>query len=539
MLGARLLAGTGPPLTAAAPAAPPGPPAGRWLRWPDSGRASPPPPAQGGAAIPDIRYVCLSDLHFGAENSVLTSIRPGSVEVDPHGAMPTMDALVECLAELVGRNEGARKPTLVLCGDVLELALATDNVAAMVFERFIDRVFPPNGRLFDDTILFVAGNHDHHLWESARERQYADYVASRPLDQDLEIPWHTTHMFLGDGDRPVDALLLTTLVRRRPHLQDVRVRAVYPNLGLTSPDGSRHVAIHHGHFVEGMYRLMSSLKTMLFPERKAPQTPWDWEAENFAWIDFFWSTLGRSGEVGTDVGIIYASLQSDAALQRLSHNLAKGISSKLSGPAAWRWGEDKVISFALGKAVGRVGRLERNQPTIALSDRARAGLLTYLEGPLRNQLLAEKDSVPTRVTFVFGHTHKPFETQLRPGGYPGTVDVYNTGGWVVDSRSVAPLHGGAAILLDENLDVASLRLYNQAADPSSYRVGLAVADPAADNPFLARLTSLVRPDEPPWSMFSAAAATVVDQRHRDLDVLLQATATDPAAGGPDEVPAAG
>jgi hypothetical protein len=456
--------------------------------------------------------------------------------VDPQATAPPMDALVDCLAELIGRNEGGRKPTLVLCGDVLELALANDNVAAMVFERFIERVFPPDGRLFDDTVFFVAGNHDHHLWESARERQYADYVAARPLDQELEIPWHTTRMFTEADDRPVDALLLTTLVRRRAHLRDVSVRAVYPNLGLTSDDGSRHVVIHHGHFVEAIYRLMSTLKTMVFPEREEPQTPWDWEAENFAWIDFFWSTLGRSGEVGTDVGLIYASLQSEAAMQRLSRNLSRGIASRLRGPAAWRWAEDKVLAFGLGRATGRIGRLERLQPATALSERARSGLLAYLEGPLRNQLLAEKGSVPSRVTFVFGHTHKPFESVLSPAGYPGTVDVLNTGGWVVDSQTVAPLHGASAVLIDENLDTVSLRLYNQSADPGSYRVKVAVADPSADNPLYARLAPLVTPDEGPWKAFSAAAASAVDQRHRDLAVLLQATATDPAAGGTDAVP---
>jgi hypothetical protein len=481
--------------------------------------------------------VCLSDLHFGAESSVLTELLPGSVGVDVHATSPTMDALVDCLADLVGRNEDRRKPTLVLCGDLLELALANDNVAAMVFERFVERVFPPDGRLFDDTVYFVPGNHDHHLWESARERQYADYVATRPLGQDLEIPWHTTHMFRADDDRPVDALLLTTLIRRQSHLKDVHVRAVYPNLGLSTDDGSRHVVIHHGHFVEAMYRLMSTMKTMVFPGRAEPDTPWGWEAENFAWIDFFWSTLGRSGEVGTDVGLIYASLQSEKAMQRLAGNLARGVSSRLHGPAPWRWVEEKMIGLALSRLADRVGRLERNQPSTALSDRARAGLLTYLEGPLRNQLIAEKGAVPERVTFVFGHTHKPFETTLRPTGYPGKVDVFNTGGWVVDSTKVAPLQGGSAVLFDEDLNAAALRLYNQSADPSSYRVKLSVPDATVDNPLLHRLASLVNPDEGPWKAFSTAAAEVVGQRHQDLAVLLQNGGVDPAAGGAATVPA--
>jgi UDP-2,3-diacylglucosamine pyrophosphatase LpxH len=118
--------------------------------------------------VPDVRYVCLSDLHFGAENSILTQLAPNSLEPDVHRPSSAMVGLVECLRELIGRNEGPEKPTLVLCGDVLELALSTDNVAAMVFERFVELTLARDSRLFGDTIYFVPGNHDHHLWEIGR-----------------------------------------------------------------------------------------------------------------------------------------------------------------------------------------------------------------------------------------------------------------------------------------------------------------------------------------------------------------------------------
>ena len=37
---------------------------------------------------------------------------------------------------------------------------------------------------------------------------------------------------------------------------------------------------------------------MLFPGSRIPPEIWNLEAENFAWIDFFWSTLGRSSSRG-------------------------------------------------------------------------------------------------------------------------------------------------------------------------------------------------------------------------------------------------
>ncbi len=49
------------------------------------------------------------------------------------------------------------------------------------------------------------------------------------------------------------------------------------------------------------------------------------------------------------------------------------------------------------------------------------------------------------------------------------MPVYNTGGWVVETVDPAPVHGGAAVLLNENLDVVSLRMYNEADGPVTIR----------------------------------------------------------------------
>ena len=88
--------------------------------------------------MPDIRYVCLSDMHLGAQNSLLTNLTPNNKSSDTSVASPVLTALVECLKELIARNENNEKPTLILAGDILELALTTDNLAAMAFERFVD-----------------------------------------------------------------------------------------------------------------------------------------------------------------------------------------------------------------------------------------------------------------------------------------------------------------------------------------------------------------------------------------------------------------
>src|SRR2546421_12792383 len=93
--------------------------------------------------MPDIRFVCLSDVHFGAENSILSCLVKDDLVVDTTTASPVLDRLVTALATLIHANEDkTRKPTLILNGDILELALASDNVALAGFELFLDPIFP-------------------------------------------------------------------------------------------------------------------------------------------------------------------------------------------------------------------------------------------------------------------------------------------------------------------------------------------------------------------------------------------------------------
>jgi hypothetical protein len=470
--------------------------------------------------VPDVRYLILSDLHFGAENSVLTDVLPGQATVDPTKPGPAMQALVHCLRDLVERNEGHHKPTLVLGGDMLELALALDNVAAMVFERFVELTMGGPDRLFAQTIYFVPGNHDHHLWEGAREKHYAEYVASVPRGQPLEGPRHTTPMLGARDEQPTDAELLTALVRRSG-AHDVHVQTVYPNLAFVSDDGRKGVVFHHGHFVESMYRLMSGLNELIF-DRPTPPEIGLWEAENFAWIDFFWSTLGRSGDVGVDVALIYESLQSKQATDRIVGDLARGLAGHVRHGRLRRRMARRVLTTALDLAVSRVSARERRHTAAVLSPDAQHGLREYVEGPLRNQLVAEcNGDPPSELTFAFGHTHKPFVDVMEAAGYPTPLTVMNTGGWVVDGLEPEPLHGAAAVLVDEDMKTVMLRFYAQRAHPSEYKTVIETPPGTADSEFARRIKAIVEADRKPWSEFGTTVAAIVAQRNQDLAEIIQ------------------
>ena len=142
----------------------------------------------------DIRYVIMSDLHFGAENSVLTALneRPGerrqTLASPPirSGRARCSAASIDGLRELTRGQD--RPPTLILAGDILDLALSLDEVCAMVFRLFAHLAFGDGPPAFDPVIHYVPGNHDHHEWEITRENQYVTYVCGQPADAELAAP---------------------------------------------------------------------------------------------------------------------------------------------------------------------------------------------------------------------------------------------------------------------------------------------------------------------------------------------------------------
>ncbi len=451
----------------------------------------------------NVRYVCLSDLHLGEEDSLLTD------SSDYSRPSPVLRGLAECLAGILGRNEpGAPKPSLILAGDILELALSPSEQALATFEQFLRSVMPPNGELFGD-IIYIPGNHDHHLWSAAREAQYLNYLGRLAPDRALEAPWDTTKvvMDMAGKDRLVSGLA-TTLARRIPHLRDrgFEILTAYPNFGVL--DGRRAVVFHHGHFIEPACRYFSTLLSLCFPEQSLPEDVYTLERENSAWIDFLWSTLGGCGRIGSDIETIYESIGDRGSLRALMDSLAHGIAGKYAVPA-WvpRFLREWALKIALRKgAEAFSNRLERRQTEgdAPLSPDAAEGLRWYLEGPLMSQLALETGQVLESMVFVLGHTHKPMvECRDR-------TRILNTGGWVVDSPKTQPVHGAAAVLIGGDLSAVNVRWYNE----GSYQVR--VEDPvpagARHSALYEEIDGVLRARPQPWKSFGKTARTEVELR---------------------------
>ena len=106
---------------------------------------------------------------------------------------------------------------------------------------------------------------------------------------------------------------------------------------------------------------------------------------------------------------------------------------------------------------------------------------------------------------------------MRFDGYKKALDVFNTGGWVVDEVERRSQIGGAVVLLDDALNVASLRMYNESENKADYAVKVrSVVKGGQANPLVDSIKNLVKADENPWREFSRRAAKAIDIRASHL-----------------------
>jgi hypothetical protein len=467
-----------------------------------------------------IRYVVMSDLHLGADTSLLTEVDPLCTEPDPSVPSDVLLALRDCLRSLLS-SQGRDKPTLILLGDALEFALARDEIAAMTFERFAECVMKPGEELFD-AVVYVPGNHDHHLWETAREKQYADYIREAGTKTILG-PWHSTRMLLKKDEPRVESTLLTVLLNRvRGDGAEMTVPVAYPNLALRSAD--RCVVFHHGHFIESTYSALTKLDQMLFDEHDRPQDVWDLEADNFAWIDFLWSGLGRSGQAGESVEYVYDAFQDPKKEEELIDRLASSIADACDRlpwiglvPDNLR---KSVAELALTQLSGIIDTLGSRAAAVGvppLSDGQKTGLIEYLDRYVMRQVRREMgDDMPRDISFVFGHTHSPFEFVGLPlNEYSRPVRLYNTGGWNHEKAVREESIGASLVLLSEDLEMAAIRMYDERPYAELAASGVRVAEAREEegrSAFAAELEQRIAADPAPWRSFVHIVNRTLDER---------------------------
>ncbi|MEP0190401.1 MAG: metallophosphoesterase [Erythrobacter sp.] len=408
-----------------------------------------------------IRHVVLSDCHLGARDSLLTHVDCDDAIAD--GPSDVLTAFANAMAYTLRGG----KPQLVLLGDALDLGLSPFGDVSKSFLHLLDAFFPVNGPdLFEREIIYIAGNHDHHLWRMAQDNGFVTALESGRVPEDLEA---VSAIFGTPSNR---CRLMESLFQQRPHLSDASVRIAYPNWGLSNSDTNRAVVMHHGHYLDGMYRALSNVRGFLGEDDPRPATMRQLEQENGPWIDFLWSDLGSAGEIGNEAGSLYETMLSAGA----SHDFAESLARRITGGLRAKLGInpkmelkygitlDNLIRASIDLTAGRAAERQREGYGHVLGEAEIEDMGWYLSTPLMRQMHEELNDTPHELSFIFGHTHKPFQDELKVEGYDVPVGVFNTGGWVLDEPTLMPVQGCAAMLVSDQLEVASLRLFNDPTD---------------------------------------------------------------------------
>jgi len=467
--------------------------------------------------------LCMSDLHLGAKESLLSNYDDIKLRVsdDPGEVISTLAPALRATVAAISPKEPVR---LVLLGDVLDLGLSGMGDVSRNLLHLLNALFP-SGREGDTApfagdIVYIPGNHDHHVWRMAQDEQYVglvERIPPEPLKQDIL-------QITPIAQEPSFACrLVTALMKRVPALSKSVCRVAYPNWAVRNSSGTRAVVMHHGHYLDPTYMALSRLAQWITGSPEGPRSATDIERCNGAWIDFLWSDLGSAGSIAEGADTLYNVMMDAEASHEFAGLLSKRIAAMLASSIGVRSDTKlpynltpaSLISAAVDFTAGRTAESQRDGYRNVLSPDTISSLLWYLANPVAQQFKTECDKVPDEISFIFGHTHKPFQDQIMAPPYRTLSRIYNTGGWVLDEPTLMPCQGAAAVLVDDDLNVASLRLFDDVTNdkiPPVRAAGIGGYDDTV-NPLLKKANAAVSAsaNAKAWSKFSEATRKAIQE----------------------------
>lgn len=506
-----------------------------------------------------ITHLCISDFHSGALTSLTTPVDKdfnwtGNAHDTTDVTSTFAAALNATLASLEGKGvvDAAKPPDLVLLGDGPDLSLSPPKRSFDVMGGFLAALYGP-GHL-SDQMVYVPGNHDHWVWSQQRYENAQFESADLGHATEAFVDIHKVAGTVGTRAVPPAEIGLSTSlgnVLSRFGMAEVNAWVAYPNFGIRPEQGgdNRLVVIHHGHFIENMYRAMSDLLAALDGTGDFDGTCEALERYNGIWIEFGWSVLGDTGLLGEDVAAVYQILLTGGASTAFQHRLAAVMKTRVAQmlglPDTLQVSGllDMLTSGIVDSLVGKFSQLERFDYTRPLSASSLDGLKTYLSGPVWRQIRDElgqsafdppkkpsdRPAVAGRTTFIFGHTHKPFCDQLVVDGYAQPVSLYNTGGWILDTSLLSTVQGASVVFVDSAGNTAALQLFTPPVNETMPKVAVLTADPGDpdDNPLFTALKAAKDANQGAWDQLAEAAKADFELRQK-LILTLSERALDKA-----------
>ncbi len=391
-----------------------------------------------------LKYLVLSDLHLGEKDSLLTP---------EHSDDPKLvNYLGRCLADLNDSFNAYSDtlPGMILNGDILGLAFSSYSQSLPVFKHLLKSLISEHQLC--DHIVYIPGNHDHHIWNLTKEQHYLHLLRNNHPEGAIPNLQNSSPVIFDEGFKSdfLEAVMVSG--------SKVKIRVYYPNFLLAATRADQpNILFHHGHFSEDTYRFNSLAMQAFYPKMELPMSPESLESDNGSWIDFAFSQVGRSGEAGKHFERLMNTLSQkeklESEIEPLSRNLAKAVNFPYL-PMEWT---ERILARTLLSKIAEEIRSERYQGKITCSDSTLKGLLSYVS-ELCSQILDDHIDPRQSLTVVWGHTHKPFEKRTSTDHYP-KLKIVNSGGWVLPPE-FSPKIGASIVIVDQYHDVQSLRLYN-------------------------------------------------------------------------------
>ena len=217
---------------------------------------------------------------------------------------------------------------------------------------------------------------------------------------------HATHLLPANDKEPVRDRFVEILAKRGEPATAVTVVQSYPNLGLVTEAGDRSVILSHGHFIEPLYRMMSLLDTVFGSPRTGRRRGLAARGRQRRVDRLLLVVDGRQRghHAGHPLPLRVAAEHRDHPCRDRRHRTGHQGGRRVPGPGRCR-----------GPRRGRTppGRHRHGRPRAPpRGDRAqpprrrRPGQLPERTGG--SPRWRPRSEHPRDVTFVFGHTHKPF-----------------------------------------------------------------------------------------------------------------------------------
>lgn len=339
--------------------------------------------------------VALSDLHLGEDSSAVNPLLGHAVPPFLRNRAEFQDPpsnntphRLNALLRKTAREHGGISD-LVLVGDIIDLSLASYRDCALQAREFFRQLL---AGILPGALVWVPGNHDHHIWVQAFEREYIEERLRRdklPVD----MP-RVTGPGISTGAMPGQSSGVRFLLGLLPAHVRERFWLAYPNYVTTC--GSKNLLFHHGHFFD---RTQSWIGTTLIEA----QTLSELEMFNSSYIDFIWYGSGQARRLSEQLENFYEEIRWLSERFKIALDLItlQNLFKKLAGNNKKAGDRNTVLNPGL------------------------AARITKYLGYIRREREAGV-AYPEEFTLVFGHTHRPLAARL--DGLP----VYNTGGWTAD-----------------------------------------------------------------------------------------------------------